>query len=365
MWGDSGIAITTQGLSAPLIVSDHKQGVIICWDNKTFQRYNGVGTALWGDSGIATTGMITHIVEDNVGGAYLAGMQYLGYNGGDPYWRAIGQQIDSNGTLRFGTSGIVLEDSLHNIGLNPNKIVVQTSRPGRGVYAWSNRVSDTLRTYTRSISDSEGVQSADDIVAISKAGRPRSEPVAIVPSDKSFDIFLLSDVLSPTGGPTYGRRFSHDDGYAWGDTGIVLTRLSLQYVKAVSDRRGGIIVVGFNPDDFSIRMQQCSRNGVLGEILTSAKEDRLTIPQNVVLFQNYPNPCNPTTEFSYEISEQAHVNLTVFGILGDRIATLVDSDQPPGVYHLSFDVSTCPSGVYFYRLVANNFIETKHFTVLK
>jgi hypothetical protein len=83
------------------------------------------------------------------------------------------------------------------------------------------------------------------------------------------------------------------------------------------------------------------------------------------LDQNYPNPSNPTTTISYEIAKQGLVKLSVYNILGKEVATLVDEVQSPGKYEVEFDGSDLSSGIYFYKLIADNFISTKKLTLLK
>jgi len=87
------------------------------------------------------------------------------------------------------------------------------------------------------------------------------------------------------------------------------------------------------------------------------------------LKQNYPNPFNPSTEIEYTITNRSHVKLKVYDILGNEIATLVDKTQNAGRYRESFNSNEfgkkLVSGVYFYRLQTEKFIETKKMLILK
>ena len=83
------------------------------------------------------------------------------------------------------------------------------------------------------------------------------------------------------------------------------------------------------------------------------------------LAQNYPNPFNPTTTISYSIPARAFVSLQVFDVLGKRIATLVDEYREAGTYAVHFDASNLPSGMYFYRLQAGNFTQTRKLLLMK
>ena len=92
------------------------------------------------------------------------------------------------------------------------------------------------------------------------------------------------------------------------------------------------------------------------------------IPSNLTftLSQNYPNPFNPTTNIVYTLPRKEHVKLTVYNILGQEVATLVDEEKSPGEYTVTFDGSGLPSGFYFYRLyTAGGVSETRKMILLK
>jgi hypothetical protein len=97
--------------------------------------------------------------------------------------------------------------------------------------------------------------------------------------------------------------------------------------------------------------------------VTAVKEPQL--PNTFALYQNYPNPFNPTTTISYDLPVRSRVKLTVYNILGQEVATLVDSEQEPGRYDVKFDAIGLPSGVYFYRLEAGKFVDVKKMILVK
>ena len=83
------------------------------------------------------------------------------------------------------------------------------------------------------------------------------------------------------------------------------------------------------------------------------------------LEQNYPNPFNPTTEIEFKVPQAGLVSLKVFDLLGKEIVTLINEHKSVGAYKVNFDASRLPSGVYFYRLQAGDFIQTKKMVLLK
>jgi hypothetical protein len=98
---------------------------------------------------------------------------------------------------------------------------------------------------------------------------------------------------------------------------------------------------------------------------TTAAKDPLAAPLEFCLYQNYPNPFNPTTMTSYDLPSASLVRLTVMNVLGEEVATLVNSAQDAGYHAVKFDASGLSSGVYFYRLQAGDFVATKKLVLLK
>ena len=83
------------------------------------------------------------------------------------------------------------------------------------------------------------------------------------------------------------------------------------------------------------------------------------------LEQNYPNPFNPATSIRYSLPGRSHVTLTVFTVLGQQVATLVNENQEAGSHEIRFDGSGLATGVYFYRIQAGGFVRTKRLLLLR
>ena len=88
-------------------------------------------------------------------------------------------------------------------------------------------------------------------------------------------------------------------------------------------------------------------------------------PYKFALYQNHPNPFNPSTIIKYEIKELTNVKLTVFDVLGNDIVTLVNEEKSGGLYEYTFDGSGLNSGVYFYQLEVGEYIKTKKMVLIK
>jgi len=95
-----------------------------------------------------------------------------------------------------------------------------------------------------------------------------------------------------------------------------------------------------------------------------------SLPTEFGLDQNYPNPFNPTTKLSFALPTNAHVQLTVYNVLGQAVRTLVDEDMAAGTHEVTWngrnsEGTQVSSGIYFYRINAGNFSATKKMMMLK
>lgn len=89
------------------------------------------------------------------------------------------------------------------------------------------------------------------------------------------------------------------------------------------------------------------------------------LPTTFALNQNYPNPFNPSTEIAFDLPVASHVELTIYNVLGQRVETLIDGEMEAGSHMKTWDATPYSSGIYFYRISAKNFTETKKMLMLK
>jgi hypothetical protein len=124
-----------------------------------------------------------------------------------------------------------------------------------------------------------------------------------------------------------------------------------------------LVVSGYNclPSTFSL-------------IITSVEDDgnKVLAPYETKLYDNYPNPFNPSTNIRFSISDLSadrqgsrFTTLKVYDVLGNEVATLVNEEKPAGSYEVNFNASMLASGIYYYRLTAGTFVEIKKMILLK
>jgi len=118
-------------------------------------------------------------------------------------------------------------------------------------------------------------------------------------------------------------------------------QIKLWYVGAVGDTNRGVLYF----DNLRVKYP------VVSPVL---EEEKSSLPADFQLYQNYPNPFNPSTQIRYRIAASVNVRLEVFDLLGQKISTLVDQRQSPGIYNAIFDGKHLASGVYLCRLRAGN-----------
>lgn len=111
--------------------------------------------------------------------------------------------------------------------------------------------------------------------------------------------------------------------------------------------------------DFSIAAEE------LTDIGRPVPEDDPTLPTSIALYQNFPNPFNPTTQIRYELPQAGQVRLDAFDITGRHVATLVDGQAAAGRHTVTFDARNLSSGVYIYRLQAGGTVISRRLTLIK
>jgi len=120
-------------------------------------------------------------------------------------------------------------------------------------------------------------------------------------------------------------------------------------------------ITGWAQNSWNTLAHTTNGGGTINQITNSNEQ----IAKNYILYQNYPNPFNPSTNIKYRIANNSFVTLKVYDIMGREIETPVNEIQKPGEYEVSFNAGKLSSGIYFYKLVAGEYSETKRMILLK
>ena len=173
--------------------------------------------------------------------------------------------------------------------------------------------------------------------------------------------YLLSTATSPVGAGSIGVVPSGTDAFYESGTSVQLTAYPASgytFTAWSNDLTGSA-----NPQTI---LMSAPRSVTANFRLTS-EVDELTVglPEGFSLSHNYPNPFNPSTTIRYDLPHDSHVSLSIFNTLGLRVALLIEREDHAGYHEVRFDGSGLAAGVYFYRLQADEYVETKKMTVVK
>ena len=177
---------------------------------------------------------------------------------------------------------------------------------------------------------------------------------------KSAEEKIMLNWTTKTEVNNYGFELekSHPDSKVWEKIGFVKgngnSNSDKQYTFTDKNLNGG--------SKFIYRLKQIDNNG---KFVYSDEVEIEVLPTKYELYQNYPNPFNPTTNFKFQTVNHGLVSLKVYDVLGNEIETIINKELDPGFYKYQWDASYFASGVYFYRLHAGDYVNTKKLLLLK
>ncbi len=164
-------------------------------------------------------------------------------------------------------------------------------------------------------------------------------------------------------------------------SGVFEEKTSEVFPPGVNAEGIGIIVADFNSDSFDdiyiVNRRSSQQPNTKDRLLLRNNPDQTTgilyendLPESFKLLQNYPNPFNPATTIKFSIAKMNSQKVTptsikIYDALGNRVETIMERNLLPGAYSINYNASNLSSGVYYYRLIAERFSETKKFVLLK
>lgn len=163
-----------------------------------------------------------------------------------------------------------------------------------------------------------------------------------------------TNFISSLGGPGYSGN-----SFVWKDARFEIPGMSNHRVQIRMTFASDLLTAqrGWYVDDLRI--------DYLDSITTSVVQPGGVLPMETNLLQNFPNPFNPTTAISFDISAGGLVSLAVYDVLGREVVKLKNEVMSPGRYQVTYDATGLASGVYLYRLVVGSFVESKKLMILR
>jgi len=169
------------------------------------------------------------------------------------------------------------------------------------------------------------------------------------------------NMTMPGGAVLQALRLRRDDRYTSPSPPFYMRTISYSFIT----KSGSVVEIIAN-DTTAPNSGIIQTDGATWSISgTVGVESEDQIPTQYSLGQNYPNPFNPSTTISFSILNSEFITLKVFDVLGNEAATLVNEEKSAGTYQVEFDANKLSSGIYFYKLQAGNFIETKKMILMK
>ena len=387
--------------SAPSSVAIDKSGNIITFGLKNYVftviKYTSSGSLLWSsDLGIGSSSNYTsEVVTDDSNNVYICGE--------NPGFSTM--KLDSNGILKWAKNyafGPYLNaafsmkaDKGGNVyvtgGSNQHITTIKYNRNGDQVWLRSlaGPGDDSDYGFKLKLDDSANVYIAGS-VWINLTNR---QDIVAIKYDSTGQLRWSKTYNGPSSKDDYGFDLAIDSLYNVYVTGITTNSSTTTDIATIKYSASGNQLwssiyngTGNNTDiPHSIAIDRSNGVYIAGESkgmtnnldfvtikyssVTGINDLWLSIPDKFVLLQNYPNPFNPTTNIKYSIpfgtAHDLFVQLKVYDVNGKEIETLVNENQIAGSYSVSFNAANYPSGVYFYKLDAGNFSETRKMLLVK
>ena len=398
--------------SKSILSLDNSGSAFIVWEvdvsiNETnigSQKIDLDGNLLWGTAGVdicvASGYQAETSVMNNIAGGMVITWQDL-RNGseGDIY----AQWIDKDGNLKWAINGV----QICGAGDVQSYPVLTTNGLAGAIIAWwdlRNGTDENIYAqnidYRGELGTTNFYYERNNINKPISDGTPTSDTLTIPVFDKAatpivYDITVkigsvihdtVSDLeftlthsgifdtliyrINGNGGVNFTNTFLNDnlgipfDGATAPFAGVFIplnelsnftsTSISGDWVLTITDHKSGDDGI---LQDWGLLISESSIVGV--------EEENSIIPNSISLYQNYPNPLNPSTSINYTIGSRQLVTMKIFDILGNEVATLINDEKSAGEYHVQFNGVGLPSGVYFYQLKAGKFIQTRKMLLIK
>jgi len=351
-WGDSGIVISTATQYRGSVVRSGIDNFIVAYGTLV-KRLDLQGGILWNGQAI-NVGYGTRSLLARADGALVV---YDG-TGTSNNVKYVAQELDSSGNFTWTRPYVtVAESTIFSVFGYP---LVNTT-DGMMVVAWEKGTNSVAKLFTQRLSPDGTMQWPVGGVPVRQFSSTDNLIIDGVASDSGAALLGWSDLR----GGFYSQKLGSIGQQLWNPSDVAVSIPPLTYVHITTDGNAGAIFAGFYQTDFSIRTQQVSRNGKLGEIITSVNEVNTTPPHQYLLFQNYPNPFNSSTIIRYAIPKQGVVVIELYNSLGQKLRTLVDGFHEPGSYQINLDAEPLASGVYFCILRVTGDARLRKLTILR
>jgi hypothetical protein len=404
LWTPGGVKVSDRGGLFISICRSPDDGLLVAWigggvEDVVIQKLNRSGSREWGDSGVflargpgRVAGNDVVVESDGSGGAIVV-------------WSKSGviytQRLDNLGRTLWGSSALRLSDSTRNISVG-----VSTDKASGAVFSWMSQdqhvaFAQRVRNNGQVAWDSGGIglggitgggnqrHTADGyggafvghgrwIQHIDSSGALLWPAPGAVFTQAANYYVNSSQVVNDSSGiwnfcgqridndyyvDIYGQYIDINGNPRWGSVGLPICRIvdSQDWPRGISVGNGRAIVVW---DDFRSPHDSSRYSSVYAALvdtlgsITSVGFGEVDMPEVPTLYQNFPNPFNPTTQITYTLPKSEYVNLTIYDLLGRKVVTLVQGRQSAGTHTVPYMGHGVAGGVYFCTLTTGGHSKT-------
>jgi hypothetical protein len=377
LWTENGLAICTaaNNQSFTAMADDGNDGAFIVWkdDRAGFsdpniyaQHIAANGNISWQTDGIGictSTGFQQNpqILASDNNIAYIAWQDRRSAND-DIY----AQRIDTSGTISWTAEGLAVCSESHE----QNNVAIASDGTGGVIMSWTDLRDDQGNIYSQRIDAAGNVQWTSNGVAVCSAGGIQDWSVIIADGSGGAIVVWEDQRQGALNTDIYAQRINASGVPQWTAGGVAIgTATDIQITpQLINDGSGGAYITwadqrqGLTNKD--IYVQWVDNQGNLAGVVGIEGKDPAII-SDFKLYQNFPNPFNPTTVINYQLPMINHVSLKVYDILGREVTTLVNTRMPAGKHQVSWNASKMPSGIYYYQLQAGDFQDIKKMILMK
>jgi hypothetical protein len=414
LWQKNGIPVAQQAnsWSYPVITGYGINGAVVAWigiDGEIYaQKIDIYGTIKWNEGGVLidSSGGEPQIVVDDAGGAIIT---WFDYDHTQPITSTniFAQRVNVDGQILWTVS-----DTICNAPYYQQHPCLTADGNGGAIISWidSRTQNDTAYIYAQKVS-ATGV-AAWDINGI-RISDIKSYFRSYITADNEGGA-IITWLGTGYNGEVHVQRINGDGTREWPVDVRLTFGTNPSIPKIIEDGFGGAFVSWTTPNQ--LHLQHLNPEGIAsfgvegkivsighgedfqsmctdgnGSVMFSWQDMRsiyttdiyahkitvpglvtevsdnkmIDIPSEFSISQNYPNPLNPSTIIRYSIPKSSQVSLKIFNALGEEIETLINEEKSVGTYELNWNAANLPSGVYFYRLQAGSFIQTRKMILLK
>jgi len=355
------------------IIAGSSEGAIIVWQDKRYsafdiyaQKIDNNGNILWANNGVrvCTEGndqLNCQLINDNTNGAIIVWHDIRNASNVDIY----AQRINEDGFRLWDTSGVAVCNAAGS-QFSPQ---ITSDLNGGAIICWTDyrNVSGDADIYSQRINSNGDALWALDGIDVCSADNNQEKPDII--SDETGGAILVWQDNRTGSADIYAQRVISNGNLVWTSNGVPIS------VPALDQTLPQLIFTANNNAIITWQDRRSGNYDIYASLVdTSGRlagtpvyvDNQENLPLTFQLFQNYPNPFNPTTKISWQSPIGSWQTLKIYDLLGNEIATLVNEYLPAGSYEVEFSAKGgYTSGVYFYKLQAGSFTETKKMLVIR